>query len=169
MPSCHFVSVVPRSSLVGFMASGCDSEAIRMDCLRVALNLQSIHNSQDCKEPGNPVSGIAGHREDCRRSTGPGLRSAASNRNPGQQSEWHDSDTIGAQSVPIPSGLPKIQNPVAIVQIANIEVSIAGGLRKSERALFGDCGAPRGLRRLPEHASGPALQSGLRPDGQPLG
>ena len=91
MPSCHFVSVVPRSSLVGFMASGCDSEAIRMDCLRVALNLQSIHNSQDCKEPGNPVSGIAGHREDCRRSTGPGLRSVASNRNPGQQSECNPS------------------------------------------------------------------------------
>ena len=164
MPSCHFVSVVPRSSLVGFMASGCDSEAIRMDCLRVALNLQSIHNSQDCKEPGNPVSGIAGHREDCRRSTGPGLRSAASNRNPGQHT---------VQSERNPSQLhqdcQKIQNPVAIVRIADIEVSIAGGLRQSERALFGDCGAQRRLHGVPEHTSGPALQSGLRPDGQPLG
>ena len=71
--------------------------------------------------------------------------------------------------LPIASGLPKIQNPVAIVWIANIEVLIAGGLRQPERALFGDCGAPRGLQRIPEHASGPALQSGLRPDGQPLG
>ena len=71
--------------------------------------------------------------------------------------------------LPIASGLPKLQNPVAIVWIANIEVSIAGGLRQPERALFGDCRAPRGLHRIPEHASGPALQSGLRPDGQPLG
>ena len=71
--------------------------------------------------------------------------------------------------LPIASGLPKIQHPVAITWIANIEVLIAGGLRQTERALFGDCGAQRGLQRTQEHRSGPALQSGLRPDGQPLG
>ena len=31
--------------------------------------------------------------------------------------------------LPIASGLPKIQNPAAIVRITNIEVPIAGGLR----------------------------------------
>ena len=74
-----------------------------------------------------------------------------------------------AQSVPIASGSLKIQNSVAIVRIANIEGSIAGGLRQLKGARFGDCGAPRGLPRIPEQLPGPALQSGLRPDGQPLG
>ena len=46
--------------------------------------------------------------------------------------------------LPIASGLPKIQHPVAITWIANIEVLIAGGLQEPERALFVDCGAPRG-------------------------
>ena len=31
-----------------FMARGCNPEAIRMNCFRIALNLQSSHNLQDC-------------------------------------------------------------------------------------------------------------------------
>ena len=71
--------------------------------------------------------------------------------------------------LPIASGLPKLQNPVATVRITNIEVPIAGGLRQPERAHFGDCGALRGLLRTPEHVSRSALESRLRPDQQPLG
>ena len=85
----------PGAILGRFVAFGCNPEAILLNCVRIALNLQSIHNpqdcSQDCKDPANPVSGIAGHREDCRRSTGPGLQSDPSNRNPGQLSEWAQS------------------------------------------------------------------------------
>ena len=71
--------------------------------------------------------------------------------------------------LPIATGLPKIQNIVAIVRITNIEVPIAGGLRQPERAHFGDCGALRGLLRTPEHVSRSALESRVRPDQQSLG
>ena len=87
----------------------------------------------------------------------------------GNNRSGHNSGPIGVQSVWIASGSLKIQNPVAIIRIANIEVSIAGGLWQLKGARFGDCGAPRGLLRIPEQLPGPALQSGLRPDGQPLG
>ena len=73
------------------------------------------------------------------------------------------------QFVWIVSELPQFHNPVTIVQIANIEVLIAGGLRPPKIACFGDCGALRGLRRTLKHASRSALESGLRPDQQLLG
>ena len=44
-----------------------------------------------------------------------------------------------------------------------------GGIATTKRAPFGDCGAPRGLQRALRLASRCALESGLRPDQQPLG
>ena len=51
--------------------------------------------------------------------------------------------------LPIASGLPKIQHPVAITWIANIEVLIAGGLHKPKELFLGiaghreDCRGPQ--------------------------
>ena len=139
-------------------AFGCDPSELCLDCIVFLIDPQSkglIHNPGASRGlQRNPWTRVLGW------GLGPQFR---------RNRSGHKSDPIGAQSVPIASGLPKIPNPVAIVRIANIEVSIAGGLRQSERALFGDCGAPRGLQRIPEQPSGPALESGLKPDGQPLG
>ena len=138
------------------MAFGCNLSELCQDCLNPAIDPQFTGLHQDCKEPENSVYGIARHLE---------RLESQSRRN----RSGHKSGPIGAQSIWIATGLLKIKNPVTIVRIVNIEVSIAGGLRQPERARFGDCGAPRGLQRIPEQPSGPALESGLKPDGQPLG
>ena len=68
-----------RAILGQLMAFCCNPEAIRLDLVRIALNLQSIHNPQDCKmwftrlrqdceEREEPGYRIAGLPEDC---TGP--------------------------------------------------------------------------------------------------
>ena len=60
--------------------------------------------------------------------------------------------------------MANIRNCDAVGWIAKDEI-----INCTRRACFGDRGAPRGLQRTPRHLSGPALESGLRPDGQPLG
>ena len=149
------------------MAFGWDPSELCQDCFKSAIDPQFKGLWQDCKEPENPVSGIARLREDCGGppAKGPNLTT----RNPGAigvctnpfQSERNPSE--------LHQGRSKFRIQSQSVRIANTEVSIAGGLRQPERPLFGDCGAPRGLQRIPEQLPGPALQSGLRPDGQPLG
>ena len=163
----QFGAILGRS-----MTSGGNPEVSRLNCVRIALNLQSIHNPHDCariaKSPRTQCLGLRGIEKIVKDPRGHCSNLTTRIAIQGNRS-GHRSGPIEAQSDSIASVLLKMQNSIAIVQIANIEVLIAGGLRQLKGARFGDCGAPRGLLRIPEQLPGPALQSGLRPDGQPLG
>ena len=73
-----------------FMARGCNPEAIRMNCFRIALNLQSSHNLQDCvmiaKNLRTRFLRLPSIERIAEDPQGQG-----SNRNPWQLSEWAQS------------------------------------------------------------------------------
>ena len=81
------------------MASGRDPEAIRLNCVRIALNLQLIHNPRDCKEPEKPVSEIAGHREDAEDPQGQGSNLTPPIAIRGNYRSGHNPGPIRAQPV----------------------------------------------------------------------
>ena len=128
--------------------------AIRFNCVRIASNLQSRCNRPDCGRIATVHNGPCWGLQDTSSNPVAILRHLVqSKHNP----FWLHLDCIKS----------KIWSQS--IQIADMEVSIARGLWRPKWACFGDCGAPRGLQRTLEHLSRPALESGTKPDGQPLG
>ena len=85
------------------MAFGCNPEAIRLNRVRIALSLQSIHNPQDCEMLSTRLRWIAKSAKSLflgLHPVGPGLESGlqpdASIRNPDAIAT---SSPIGAQSI----------------------------------------------------------------------
>ena len=119
------------------MAFGCDPSKLCQDCIKSAIDPQSTGLCQDCKEPENPVSGIARLRED--REASRGLRRTPgqpddSNRNPG---------AIGVGTNPVQSK----RNPFELSQDypkSPIQ-SQSSGLQISRSRLREDCDNPKEL------------------------